>query len=84
MAGVNTIKRGHIWGVREKINIWEDAWIPQSSSNKVPTVRGNQLLSRVSDLIDPSIGDWDVQLVNQTFWHVNAQRILVIPLLLHT
>lgn len=31
----------------------------------------------------PATRDWDVQLVNQTFWHIDAQRILVIPLLMH-
>lgn len=62
---------------------WEDALIPQSLSEKVITNRGNHLLSRVCDLIDPSIGDWDEELVNQTFWHVDAQRILAIPLPVH-
>ena len=43
----------------------------------------SQLLSHVSDLIDPTTIDWDVQLVNHTFWHIDAQRILAIPLLVH-
>lgn len=85
MAGVNLIRRGHIWrvGNGEKINIWKDAWIPQSPTKKVLTNRGSHLLSRVSDLIDPATGDWDVQLLHQTFWQIDVQRILAIPLPMH-
>ena len=85
MAGVEALKVGNIWrgGDGVKIKIWEDEWIPQSPTRKVITVQGNQLLSRVSDLINPSTGDWDEQLGRQTFWQVDAQRILSIPLPLH-
>ena len=44
------------------------------------TVRGNQLLSRVNDLIDPVTGEWDEQLIRDNFWHIDAKRILQIPL----
>lgn len=71
MAGVETFRRGYIWN---------DPWIPQSASKMILTVRGNNLLSRVSDLIDPGSGDWDEQLVRQTFWPVDTHRILAIPL----
>jgi hypothetical protein len=58
MQGVNTLKHGYIWrvGDGEKINIWRDAWIPNSPSRMIITPRGNQLLSKVSDLIDPATG----------------------------
>ena len=85
MAGVDTLRRGYIWriGDGEKVNIWEDSWIPQSPTRKVLTIRGNNLITRVCDLIDPATGDWDSQLVNLTFWEVDVQRILSIPLPVH-
>lgn len=85
MAGVETLRHGYIWrvGDGEQIKIWEDPWIPQSPSRKVISPRGNNILSRVSDLIDPTTGHWDEQLVMKTFWHVDVQRILDIPLSLH-
>ena len=36
--------------------------------------------TRVSDLIDPTSGYWDEHPDIQTFWHMDAQRILAIPL----
>ena len=69
IAGVETLKRGYIWRIGDgsKVNIWDDPWIPQSPSRNFLTVRGSNIISRVSDLIDPSTGDWDEQLVQQTF-----------------
>ena len=47
------------------------------------TPRGNQLLSKVSDLIDPATGQWDVPLVEQTFWPIDVERVLALPLPTH-
>ena len=33
------------------------------------------MLSRVSDLIDPSSGSWDVDLLEQTFWEEDVELI---------
>ena len=81
-AGISTLKRGHIWRVGDgtNIDIWKDEWIPNSASRKVITRRGQNIFSRVSDLIDPITNHWDVDLVRQTFWQVDVQRILAIPL----
>ena len=40
-------------------------------------------MSKVSDLIHPVTNDWDVDLVRQTLWPVDAQRVLAIPLPQH-
>lgn len=84
-AGVQTFKKGCIWrvGDGEKIDIWNNCWIPSSVSRKVITVHGNQLLSKVSDLIDPSSGEWDEPLIRDNFWNIDAERILQIPLYQH-
>ena len=41
---------------------------------------GCNLLSKVSDFIDPVTGRWDEELVSQTFWQVDVAQILAIPL----
>ena len=38
------------------------------------------LLRRVDELIDPITGQWDVQLVHDTFWPEDANEILRIPI----
>ena len=80
-AGIQTFKKGHIWrvGQGESINIWEDEWVPSSYSRKVITPKG-QKYTKVSKLIDPYTRTWDEDLVNQTFWEVDARRVLAIPL----
>ena len=69
MAGVEPLRRGYRWriGYGEKLNIWEDSWIPRSPTKKVLTIQGNNLISQVYDLTDPVTRDWDAQLVNQRF-----------------
>ena len=44
------------------------------------TTKGHNILTRVRDLIDPNANQWDEELLNQTFWQVDVQRILAIPL----
>lgn len=38
------------------------------------------MLTRVCELIDPISGEWDEQLIRENFWHIDAERILQIPL----
>ena len=82
MLGLQTLKRGHIWMIGDgiRINVWDDEWIPNSPTRKVIRDRGGNLLSKVSDFIDPVTGSWDEELVSQTFWQVDVTQILVIPL----
>jgi hypothetical protein len=67
--GIQTLKCGCIWRIGEgdQINIWEDARIPTSPTRKVYTLRGNILLQKVSDLINPITGTWDEELILQNF-----------------
>ena len=58
------------------IRIWEDPWIPRAWSRRVITPRGGILLTEVSELIDPGTGQWDVELVHNTFWEEDAALIL--------
>ena len=85
MAGVNSLRNGYIWrvGNGQKIDIREDAWIPNCANRKIITPRRRHLFSKVSGLIDPIMNCWDEDLVIQTLWPIDAQRVLAIPLLMH-
>jgi hypothetical protein len=85
MAGVNSLRNGYIWrvGNGQNIDIWRDAWIPHGANRKIITHRRGHLLSKVSDLIDPVTNCWDEDLVRQTLWPIDAQRVLAIPISMH-
>jgi hypothetical protein len=82
LAGLDCFKRGCIWCVGDgsQIKIWEDNWIPSSHNMKVLTPRGNNLLTKVDELINPVTGAWDEELIKALFWEVDVNRILQIPL----
>jgi hypothetical protein len=42
--------------------------------------RGSILLNKVSDLINPSTGWWDEELIRELSWSVDANRILETPI----
>jgi hypothetical protein len=69
---VQTFKKGCIWRVGDgmNINIWDDCWIPNSPSRKIITRRGNVVLTKVSELIDPVTGEWDEALIRETLWRL--------------
>jgi hypothetical protein len=63
-----------------QINIWEDNWIPGSHNMKIQMPRGNNLVTRVDELINPVDPTWDADLVRSIFWNIDATRILQIPI----
>jgi hypothetical protein len=67
-------------GDESQINIWEGSWIPSSRNLKIMTPRGTNILTRVSDLINPIDGSWDEDITEDIFWPIDAHRILQIPL----
>lgn len=76
------MKEGLIWRVGDgsTINIWSDPWLPRDHTRKPLTPRGQSLLTRVEELINPISGEWDEQLVRDTFWPEDAEVILSIPI----
>jgi hypothetical protein len=82
VADLQTFKRGHIWriGTGEKVNIWEDHWIPTSPTRKFYTSRGHIILRTVDELIGPITNNWDEELIRSLFIQTDAERILRIPL----
>jgi hypothetical protein len=85
VASIPTFKRGYLWrvGNGDKINIWSDPWVPMSHDRRVTTTRGNAIVTKVSDLIDPYSGQWDESLLCDIFNVVDVEQILQIPFNIH-
>jgi hypothetical protein len=81
VQGIKASRKGIIWrvGDGEQIRIWEDPWLPRGATRRPITPRGAALLSKVSELIDPVTGSWDVQLLNDIFWEEDVKEIMLIP-----
>jgi len=80
LQGVELLKHGLIWRIGDgwHMKIWINPWIPRGSTRRPATPTGPSLLTRVAELIDPSTGTWDEQLVMDTFWLEDANPILTI------
>jgi hypothetical protein len=59
--------------------IWEDPWLPREHTRRPFTPRRNCLLTRVDELIDPTVGTWDEALIRDLFWEDDAKTIWCIP-----
>jgi hypothetical protein len=81
LKGLEILKEGIIWRIGDgsRINIWSDPWLPREWTRKPLTPRGNILLTKVDELINPVTGTWDEELVLQTFWPQDAELILATP-----
>jgi hypothetical protein len=71
-----------VWrvGTDERIDIWQDPWIPSSPDRKITTPRGTAVYTRVSELIDPVTEQWDNDILTSLFSPLDVSRILLIPL----
>lgn len=69
LKGMDVLKEGLIWRIGDgtKVRVWEDPWIPRGVTRLPSTGRGQSLISRVSELIDPITGTWDQGLVADYF-----------------
>jgi hypothetical protein len=82
VAGLAMFKRGYVWRVDngEKINIWQDPWIPSSPNIKIITPRGALVYTKLSDLIDPVTEQWDEEILQSLMSPVDVYQILQILL----
>ena len=71
------------WEQEKNIDTWRDAWIPNCADRKIITPRRGNLLTEVSDLIDPITNCWDEDWVRQTLWPIDTRRVLAIPIPMH-
>jgi hypothetical protein len=62
------------------VKIWQDPWIPRPWCRRLVTHRGDSILTKVSELINPVTGQWNHQLVLDTFSSEEARLILNLPL----
>jgi hypothetical protein len=65
LKGLEIVKEGYIWrvGSEKNIHIWTDPWLPREVSRMVLSHQGANIITKVSDLIDPSMFPWDEALV---------------------
>ena len=70
-----------IWRVGDgnNLHIWQDPWLLRGVFRRPITPRGACLLTYVSELINPSYWDWDVELVKRIFWEEDVKVILALP-----
>ena len=68
----------------ESIAIWTDRWLPWPSTFRVLTPpTSHSANTKVSTLINPDSGDWNVHMINQLFLPTDVTSILSIPLSRH-
>ena len=78
MKGRNVIKQGAKWriGFDRSVHIWGENWLPNSGHSKVLSLwvegRGASL---VADLIDPTIKEWKVNVIDNLFYDFEAAII---------
>ena len=83
MAAQKIVKQGMRWqvGNGSNIQVWEDKWVPNSSTYKVVSSRNNVFSDlRVSELIDTTNIYWNSELLDQVFLPFKADAIKSIPL----
>jgi hypothetical protein len=62
------------------VKIWTNPWINTKGPTRPITPRGQKLVTEVCVLLDPITGNWDEQLVRNTFWEMDSKVILVTPI----
>jgi hypothetical protein len=82
LKGCELLKKGLIWriGDGQNVNMWTDPWINREGSRTPVTPRGQNLLTKVTELIDPVTNEWDETLIRDTFWEMDAECILSTPI----
>jgi hypothetical protein len=81
LKGIKLVKKGMICriGNENSVHIWNGPWTPRGITRQPTSHRGQNLIQWVNELIDPSTGQWDVAMVQQTFHPDDVQTILAIP-----
>ena len=83
MATKEVIVKGSRWNIGngQRVNIWDDQWIPRPESFKVFSPRQPQHEAmHVSDLIDVDRRSWGITKVRSTFLPHEVEVVLGIPI----
>jgi hypothetical protein len=54
--------------------------LPNNPDKKMSTRQGGIMIGKVHELINPTTGTWDVQLLEDNFYPIDVRRIQAIPL----
>ncbi|GAU37345.1 hypothetical protein TSUD_395260 [Trifolium subterraneum] len=84
--GIWVINKGSCWKIcdGQKVNLWEDNWIPQQNGYKLITPHnGHDNISKLRDIMvfEPSKG-WNHTIIDQTVLPFEGELIKQIPLIL--
>lgn len=77
------IKKGSFWsmGNGNKINIWEDHWLPEQNGFKVLSKKpNNNVPIKVSNLINKTTNNWKEPIIHNLFLPFKAFQIKQIPI----
>lgn len=83
LEGKSLLKEGLMWSVGngEQINFWQDNWIPELPNAKLSSYPGSKLKgAEVSDFVDLSRSDWDIEKLQSCVTEWETQAIQKIPL----
>ena len=82
IAGREALRAGLIKRVGDgsSISVWNDMWIPGTTTMKPMLRPENTVIENVSELIDQENWTWNQQLVRDTFILTDANAILNIPI----
>jgi hypothetical protein len=80
LHGRDLLREGLIWivGDGEKIQIWEQNWIPRASLKRSVGVRPDRTVNKVSELLLPNGEGWDELKLNDLFFEDDIKYILSI------
>ena len=81
LFGRDLLKSGLIWRIGDgsKVSVWQDNWIPRSGVKHPLGCKPNSEVEKVSELLLPDGTGWDVAKLNETFFEVDVNDILKIP-----
>lgn len=62
--------------------IWDSPWIPDDGRFTLFTTRPPDCYFpwKVADLVDPESNAWNIKMTESTFWPIDRNRILSVPL----
>jgi hypothetical protein len=82
LKGNDFLKEGLVWRIGDgvQVNVWTDPCLPKNGSRIPITPRGQHMMTKVNEFIDPYTGTWEEALVRSTVWAADAENILTIPI----